>query len=255
MDKFETINLICGDMLLLHRDLKIAFSRKDLHLPIGARKMATLLCFAKGSKSFNAALTLYKNHFHEDVAILTRSLANLAINVRYIRSASGEECAERFLMYEAVEKQRVLERWGIPLPEKEKRKVEAAANEAKKKFGYEQEFKGWSGKSIKEMANSFPNGLYQQIYRFLSTFEHSNPISLKSFVREEENGRIIITDEPDPNGAHRNIILPLYTCSAYLTDEFIQEFTPESNAQFVELNARFKETLECDKENNDGPTS
>lgn len=245
----EPINLtqdqMCSAILSLskkfavfHNTLRETFTKKEFKNPLGPVKTVTLLSFAKGCKTFYAGIRLYEEHFFEDVAILARSLINIAINVRYIRSSQHEELALRFLKYEDVEKHEIAKRWQLGLPPEKAKGIETAAEEAKKVFGYEGQ--GWSGKPIEQMAKSFPPALYQNFYRYLSAFEHSSPISLNSFVSEDSDGRIKISDEPDPKGRNRDVIFALYTFCAYLTGEFIQEFLPEKKSDFEKLNTEFQ---------------
>lgn len=241
--KCSAIFVLCMKMAEFHNSLRRDFTEKAYRRPLGSRKTATVLCFAKGSKTFYAALHLYEGHFHEDTAILARSLVNIAINVRYFRSAPNDELAERFLRYEAIERERMAERWGLPLTLEQKQETEVAAKEARALFNYGPEGKGWSGIPIEQMAKSFPKEMYQMFYRYLSGFEHSSPVSLRSFIAEDADGRIRIADEPDSQGRHRDIIYALFTFAAYLTTELVQECIPDRETDLGNLNSEFQRIM------------
>lgn len=161
----------------------------------------------KACKTHEAVVILAERGYGQDAGILLRSLVNLVINAYWIAKDPSARL-ERYMDYDwilrlkSADVGRSAEALGRLTPEMRAQmaaldeEIEKKAREAKQKHRYGQ--RGWSGKSIRGMAEEvgFQN-YYAYAYRLLSDLEHSNSRSTTSYL-EKASGAYRFNVGPGP---------------------------------------------------------
>lgn len=171
---------------------------------------------AKGYKTHQAIVLLARNGFGEDAGILTRSLINLSIAARWINH-DPNKWVPAYLDYEHVFQAR-LNRKIVQDPRlvgrspqdamidyKDKQPMlDAAAKDATSRHGYN--YRGWSGKSLYEMANELGmRSDYYFGYVLLSELEHTSIGALAEYVSLTPDGSFHVTGGPSLNWVRESL--------------------------------------------------
>jgi uncharacterized protein DUF5677 len=198
-------------------DAQLAYPRA-LHLITG-----------KAYKSYYSAVCLGRYGLTEDMGIVTRSLLNLDIVLKWISLSDREDRANRYLEWFWVEMYRLLS--VLPAPadlesiiqkqyEKCKRLLEITDRSGKKVMPRE-----WHNTTIKKMADEVDmTAYYAEYYKTLSATEHSSALSYFGMLSEAgPRGTTVVG-----LGDHR-FLRPYLECAYVCFAEIIYRWNEEFN--------------------------
>lgn len=199
------------------------------------KQFFTSFCLGKAYKTHLSILTLCKQGYGEDAAILARSLYELMINLIYILNDSSGERLKRYASYDWIIRQQIyeyaktvpemvkmIEERGIdPRPGDETPKdIAEQAKECKEKYNF-RSYGGWSDKSIAKMAEEVGRvGAYRTVYSLFSNFTHTAPRAMNDYIKENKDG---------------------FTVEVGPTENFVEETLVASFDFFITIIDRFDE--------------
>lgn len=162
------------------------------------RSFFSYFCVAKAYKTHRAILILCNNGYGEDAAILTRSLFDLLIVMKYILRDNTGQMIKRYMDYDwvirqnafeyskhnpvfkkAIEDRRINPKEQDETPER----IAEKAKEAMDTYDYERRY-AWSDKSINQMAKEVGRGQpYKTVYNLTSQLAHSAPRTINDYIK------------------------------------------------------------------------
>ena len=158
--------------------------------PKSEKDVILLFSILKSDKTLSAVTLLCKNNYGEDSAILSRSLFELSLNVKYIFSSDDDLLAERFIAYDWVARSSVLESviFSNNLTEESLQRIAIIKENAEKvcKDYNIKDKRSWSDKNIKEMAEACGwTEIYLTAYKIQCALSHPNSRSINYYLKEE----------------------------------------------------------------------
>ncbi|MBU1033945.1 helix-turn-helix domain-containing protein [Patescibacteria group bacterium] len=179
----------------------------DKPFSVDSEKRAVAQMFlGKSYKTHDAAITLCEKGFGEDAAIITRSLFENFINLKYILSVEDDGLATRYMEFDFVLQKTMLdyfqkkpnllkileERESRPKPDDTDIKtINKKSKEVIKKHNFDIRT-GWSGKTIKKMASSVGRlEQWETIYRLQCQLSHPSPRGMNGYFSKDEDGLVM----------------------------------------------------------------
>lgn len=192
--------------------------------PQNLREGFLLFAFGKAYKTHAAILILCAQGYGEDASVLARTLFELAISSHYIHSDGTGRNALRFFEYDWVIREKMYARLSKSDELKkafEKRLANSKAGdisvddimrEAKRvRDGYtkDERGKGWSGKTMKEMAEIVGRSdAYETAYFLQCNIAHSAVSTAQEYMRED--GEEISMDvSPNENWVPQTLVMSI----------------------------------------------
>lgn len=216
------------------------FNDKSLTLSlVGPCERILLLFFIRSVKTFNAIRFLCRAGYGQDVAVLLRSLLENLICIKYILSDqdNANEKAVRFVDYKwVVLKRQWSQRSRKQLSDEERPELDFVQRQFegfKKKYGVisDKALLTWSGKSIRDMAQSVDKALldeYENNFRMCSRFSHPGILGDDAYV-EDSGDTLKFSPMPSYSGLEG----PLLSAMNYIKDFlelFVTRFGLSENA-------------------------
>ena len=206
-------------------DLADRIIEKSIPILIGKEvdttlKEVTLYHFVRSLRLVRSVKILCMAGCATEANVLLRSLLNLTINIGWIVNKEVDKRVQRFVEFEPVKKYlngEKLKTFGS-IPEEEKRKYsnfhKKDCEDFMKKYHIENigvlNTRGWSGKSISEMAKEIGAiSDYQILYNMLSDLEHTGPHSASQFLERTETTRTMRL-EPSEEGIANSLLTSLH---------------------------------------------
>jgi len=172
--------------------------RKDLTecAPDSAAKLVAIYMFAKGYKTFQSALLLYRRGLWQDAASLARTLIELDFQARWL-DKDRERAAIRFLA--GSERDRIKIFRSLLAAGDESTSIQASAmlEQLIPNASVEAKWRTWWAKesNIEALARDVDcSKVYELQYRPLCWFVHSSPISVRYYVAADENRQRLLID-------------------------------------------------------------
>jgi len=221
---------VCGNNEIVDKykeifDLADRIIDKGISLLVGKEvdstlKEVMLYHFVRSVKLLKSIKILCGAGYATEANVLLRSMLNLVFNIGWIVNRKVEKRIQRFIEFEPVKKYlngEKLKKFGrIPKEEKKKYKnfFKKEYEEYLKKYNITEKgdlfSKGWSGKSLEEMAREIraaPD--YHILYDPLSDLEHTGVHSIGQFLRKTEEARIMLI-EPNEEGVANSLLTSLH---------------------------------------------
>lgn len=172
---------------------------------------------AKAFKTTKAITVLAQEGLGEDAAMLTRSLLNLTINALWIHQ-EPEDRSLAYVDYDSVLRARlarkIVENPSVlgtsgrkEVPNIKRMLPELEANEKSVTITHGYTSRGWSGKTIRQMAADVDMvSDYDSAYTLTSNLEHSNARGINSYVLGEAEGRFKLRLRPSSNYVRESLL-------------------------------------------------
>ena len=241
----------------LSRTLLKIFDSSELKLfSIPPHKRVFLFFLTRALKTHHAIVTLCREGFGQDAAILLRSLLENLISFRYMLydPQQVDTLASRFVAYKWVIFHRHLSEEERDVREKSKQEqhsffqkkdlVLKNVEEFKKKYGINsgRALLTWSGRTLKDMAGRVSKDLlkeYESTFRMCSKFTHPSIISDKEYMIIDDR-QIIFSVSPSIIGVETALVKTIgYTFNILFI--FNHLFELKRNALLEEFSQRLKD--------------
>ncbi len=210
------------------------------------------IALAKASKSHIAIMSLCANGNGEDAAIISRSLFELAVVMKYIFNDKTDDLLTRFIEYAPVKASQSIkhaEKHESLLEELKRREenprpgqsivaeIHAAADEILGRQDYNAF--GWSDKKLWEMARTIGRQhFYDTMYPMLSGLTHSDSLSFSNYYKESEDGFFVDAGESD-NWVSESLIIAfdyMHLILSIVHDELDLDYEAKLNQLVNEFN-------------------
>ena len=197
----------------------------------GTARKVFASAWGKALKTLDAIRITCESGFGEDALILARSLVNSTINVSYIgRGVDPDERARDYVASGRIAHRKFLLQFG-PLPPGWDKDVDWPTTEERAKR--------WDNVPIADRAREAGvSALYEQTYRFGSSFEHSDSASLSGFfgVSDVDNQEI----KCDPSDDFVELVLACtFQAMAVFITVFLARFGLDETERLGRLGAVF----------------
>lgn len=177
----------------------------------------------KAYKTHEAILILCINGYGEDAAMLTRSLFELMVLLLYVLKDKSNKRVLRYYSYDSIIRKEIYdyaisttpslvnaleERINNPKPEDLSiEKVQEMAAIAQDRYKYDRR-KGWSDKSIRQMANCVnKGGIYNTIYSLFSNISHTAVRVMNDYVKFKPGDSVYTVQVgPSDNWIKENLV-------------------------------------------------
>lgn len=169
----------------------------------------------KAIKTHSAILMLCINGYGEDASVLTRSLFEMLLDVKYILKENTEERLSRYWDHNWKIKELYLQALSkhfgnagydeAQVNEDEREKIIGEAARVKQKNNYKGN--GWSDKNRREMAKDV--GMladYDITYKMMSGLTHTDSLGLDSYASLDKNGNPFINMEPSDKYVNETLV-------------------------------------------------
>ena len=208
---------------LLKIGLEIS-NKIDNKIPVGIaenesslEKGTFLFFYFKVRKTYKAIVLLWNQGYPEDAFILTRTLFEISLQVRYI-SEDPQSRSERFIRFDPVRRWRhfaklqksggenFLQEW--TKNPKMLQQLEQDHDESMKKFCYSKNSQNWWGESLEWLAKHLGNGtdpIYFGLYPIQSGYVHSDIRSSRAYLKIDVSN-LVFNDSSDLSN---NIVIPV----------------------------------------------
>lgn len=164
--------------------------RKDLtgHASDTAGKVVALYTFAKGYKSYQAALLLYREGFWQDAASVARTLLELSFQARWL-DKHPETAGKLFLRGAERDRIKLLKNLTVTGDEETRIQADSFLKELRSSTDLDSSWRNWWGSesNIEKLANETGYArVYGLQYRQLCWFVHSSPITIRYYLGRQE---------------------------------------------------------------------
>jgi hypothetical protein len=160
---------------------------------------AVIFFFARGFKTFQAAITLLRCGFPQDAAVLARVLREASYQARWLMKG-GDEGADLFVQdYERNSRKVIHMLAEIAEPKEVRARAQDIADKIPPDDTLDEWWKNWWGKtkSIAWLADQVDSrSAYRLEYGNLSAFVHSSPALLNYYLRPQETGGAFLETRP-----------------------------------------------------------
>jgi hypothetical protein len=164
--------------------------RKELklHVPATPAKLVALYMFAKGYKSYQAALLLFRDGFWQDAASVARTLLELSFQARWLDKVP-ETAGKLFLRGAERDRIKLMKNLQLNGDEETRAQADAVLRGLLSSNDIDASWRNWwsSESNIEKLANEAGSTrVYGLQYRQLSWFVHSSPITIRYYLGGEE---------------------------------------------------------------------
>jgi hypothetical protein len=188
-ERFEVLKDLVSKCLSKVESKLAALEGSDLEY---AHKSVAAFFLAKAFKTYQAAYLLSDHGYHQDAAVLARTIFEILLQISYI--ATDAKRAELFLKHDPVDRYYLFLRFskfpelveGIANRERELATLKADFDELKADYSKN---KGWWGTDLRSLAElSGKEKDYLRLYPLYSPLVHSTSTSVKYYVEEGADG-------------------------------------------------------------------
>jgi hypothetical protein len=183
-DFFNVTERLIGGLLA---EIKPELATLDAASPEYGRKTSTAFFLAKAFKTYKAINLLVEHNYHQDAALLARTIFEILLQIRYVSDAA--ERGERFLKHDPVDRYYFYMKLS-KFPDL----VKGIANRGAELEALKDQFdeleadyaknKGWWGSDLRSLAESLGcEKDYLRVYPLYSTLVHSTSTSVKHYVQ------------------------------------------------------------------------
>jgi uncharacterized protein DUF5677 len=163
---------------------------KDLsgQAPDTAAKVVALYMFAKGYKSYQAALLLYQEGFWQDAASVARTLLELSFQARWL-DKDPDTAGKLFLRGAERDRIKLMKNLRLNGDEETRAEADAVLRELFSSNDIDASWRNWWGSesNIEKLAKEAGYArVYGLQYRQLCWFVHSSPITIRYYLGDEE---------------------------------------------------------------------
>jgi hypothetical protein len=169
-------------------DIKPKVATLDASSPEFGRKTSTAFFLAKAFKTYRAINVLVEHQYHQDAAVLARTIHEILLQILYVSGAV--ERGELFLKHDPVDRYYLylkLSKYpdlveGIANRVAELEKLKDQFDELESDY---RKNKGWWGSDLRSLAESLGSEkAYLRVYPLYSALVHSTSTSVKHYVQE-----------------------------------------------------------------------
>ena len=169
---------------------------------------AIIFYFARGFKTYQAAITLLRIGFPQDAAVLARVLREASYQVRWLVKG-GDDAAQLFVQdYERNSRKVIHTLAEIAEPPEIKARAQEIAESTPPDEELDEWWRNWWGKSksIAWLASQVDStAAYRLEYGNLSAFVHSSPALLNYYFRPREGGGAVLETRPGIANENRGV--------------------------------------------------
>ncbi len=176
---------LCDQVRQLAETIRKALTR---HAPDTAAKVVALYMFAKGHKSCQAALLLYREGFRQDAASVARTLLELCFQARWL-DKDPETAGKLFLRGAERDRIKLLKNLTVTGDEETRIQADSFLKELRSSTDTDSSWRNWWGSesNIEKLANETGYArVYGLQYRQLCWFVHSSPITIRYYLGLQE---------------------------------------------------------------------
>jgi hypothetical protein len=169
-------------------DIKPKLATLDASSPEFGRKTSTAFFLAKAFKTYRAIKVLVEHQYHQDAAVLARTIYEILLQILYVSGAV--ERGELFLKHDPVDRYYLylkLSKYpdlveGIANRVAELEKLKGQFDDLESDY---RKNKGWWGSDLRSLAESLGGEKdYLRVYPLYSALVHSTSTSVKHYVQE-----------------------------------------------------------------------
>jgi hypothetical protein len=221
------------DLLKINKDLQELSWNLKQKVDLTTTELSPLVTsfFLKARKSHAAIMLLATQNFGEDSLILSRSLFEMVVTLKYILLDKNKY--SRWREHDWIDRKRIL---NIVNSENVKL-VENIRNEADRvKDEYNYGRYDWSDKNIRQMSEDvglFPN--YQTLYQMQCGMSHNSPRCVHHFLEGHKEGQLDISKENVDYQYLETSLTAGFENFLIITDIFAREFNLDINKKFKSL--------------------
>ena len=160
-------------------------------VPTDNKEMLVLLFLTKAQKTHAAIMLLCSDGYGQDAVVLSRSILELLITIKYILADSTDGRVDRYVSHDWVLRSELYENLKnreelAVIPTEKIQEIKANADAAQKKYGYKP-YGGWSDKTMYYMAKEIgEESNFNICYGIQCSFSHSSARSMMEYMKESD---------------------------------------------------------------------